>query len=363
MNFSLSFVRVLFVLLSTLFMALYISHAISAPTRTEGLLMGVGVGLLFSLLLVSFDTLFKKLSLRTFNVAIVGIFVGYLMGQSLILLFNSVMDISRLSMLLQTPTIDVIKIGLLLFGTYFGTLTTLRAADEFYLSIPFVKFVPSAHKKKDLLIDFSALSDGRVIDLATTGLLDHQLVIPRFLIKEIYGQTEVGDEMSRSKARRALEVVKKLEGIPHLELRFNDTDFPEVKDLQGKLTRLARLLDANIITSDSSKLQTPYLEGIRTINLHALSSALKPLMQAGELIKIKIQRYGKEPRQGVGYLEDGTMVVVNGGGEYIGELIAAHVLSVKHTSSGRMIFCNVQEEDEEDEEDSPHYITSEREDE
>lgn len=358
MNFSLSFIRILFVLLSTFFMSLYMSHALSI-NRTEGLLIGMGVGFLFGLLLVSFDALFKKLSLRTFNIAIVGIFVGYLMGQSLILLFNSVLEVSRLNLLLQVATVDVIKIALLLFGTYFGTLTTLRAADEFYLSIPFVKFVPTAHKKKDLLIDYSGLADGRVIDLATTGLLDHQLVIPRFLIKEIYGQTEVGDEMNRSKARRALEVVKKMEGIPHLELRFNDTDFPEVKEIQAKLTRLARLLDANIITSDSSKLQTPYLEGIRTINLHALSSALKPLMQAGELIKIKIQRYGKEPRQGVGYLEDGTMVVVNGGGEYIGELIEAHVLSVKHTSSGRMVFCNVYEEDDV----SPQFITAEREDE
>jgi uncharacterized protein YacL len=87
------------------------------------------------------------------------------------------------------------------------------------------------------------------------------------------------------------------------------------------------------------------IEGVRVINLHTLSNALKPLMQAGEHIKIKIQRYGKEPRQGVGYLEDGTMVVVNGGGEYIGEIIDAKVLSVKHTSSGRMIFCNAPDEE------------------
>jgi uncharacterized protein YacL len=160
----------------------------------------------------------------------------------------------------------------------------------------------------------------------------------------------MGDENSKSRARRCLDVAKKLEGISHLELRYNDTDFPEVKDIMGKLVRLARLLDANIMSSDITRVQMSSIEGITVVNMHALSNALKPLMQAGEFIKIKIQRYGKEPRQGVGYLEDGTMVVVNGGGDYIGEIIEARVLSVKHTTSGRMIFCNASEEDG-----MPHY--------
>lgn len=156
--------------------------------------------------------------------------------------------------------------------------------------------------------------------------------------------------MTKSKCRRALESIKKLEVITHLDLRFNDTDFPETADNFAKLTRLARLLDAHLLTADLGRLQMSSIEGIRIINIHALSNALKPLMQAGENIKIKIQRYGKEPRQGVGYLEDGTMVVVNGGGDYIGEVIDARVLSVKHTSSGRMIFCNAEEEDSFDDE-------------
>ena len=150
----------------------------------------------------------------------------------------------------------------------------------------------------------------------------------------------MGDDQTKIKAKRCIETLKKLEDIPTLELRYNDTDFPEIKDQTSKLFRLARLLDANILTADISRVQSASIEGIKIINLHTLSNALKPLMQAGEQIKIKIQRYGKEPRQGVGYLEDGTMVVVNGGGDFIGETIDAQVLSVKHTSSGRMIFCN-----------------------
>lgn len=339
MNISLTFLRLFFVILSIFFMTTFM---LSSPTETAhaNALVGVVLGIIFGFLLIGFDILFKRFNLRSFNIAIVGIFIGYLMGQALVLVFDAVLDISRISIILQPQTLEIIKIALFLFGTYLGTIMTLRSSDELYVSIPFVKFAPSAQKKKDLIIDSSVLSDARIIDLAATGLLDHQLIIPRFIIKELYAFAEIGDEVSKSKARRSLEVIKKLEAVPELDLRFNDTDFPEVKDSHGKLIRLARLLDGNILTADISRIQTASVEGIRIINIHSLSNALKPLMQAGEYIKIKIQRYGKEPRQGVGYLDDGTMVVVNGGGNYIGETIDAKVLSVKHTTSGRMIFCN-----------------------
>jgi len=150
--------------------------------------------------------------------------------------------------------------------------------------------------------------------------------------------------MTKAKARRSLDLIKKLEGLPSLDLRYVDTDFPEIKEPMTKLIRLARFMDTHIITSDINRIQQASIEGVRIINIHMLSNALKPITQAGESITIKIQRYGKEARQGVGYLEDGTMVVVNGGAEFIGETVKAYVLSVKHTSSGRMIFCNAAEE-------------------
>jgi uncharacterized protein YacL len=336
--------RIFFIILSIFFMTTFM---ISIPTGTPGInaILGVLIGIALGFLLVGFDTLFRRFNLRAFNIAIIGIFIGYLMGQALVLVFDAILDISSISIAIQPQTLEIIKIALFLFGTYLGTIMTLRASDELYVSIPFVKFAPTTQKKKDLLIDLSVLSDARMIDLSATGLLDHQLLIPRFIIKELYAQSETGDEISKVKAKRALDVLKKLEAVPHLELRYNDTDFPEVKDITGKLTRLARLLDANILSADITRVQMASIEGIRVINLHALSNALKPLMQTGEFIKIKIQRYGKEPRQGVGYLDDGTMVVVNGGGNYIGDTIDARVLSLKHTTSGRMIFCNAIDEE------------------
>ncbi|HEY2810884.1 MAG TPA: TRAM domain-containing protein [Rhabdochlamydiaceae bacterium] len=335
---------------------------LSSPTGSAhtNALIGIVLGLAFSLLLVGFDMTFKRFNLRSFNIAIVGIFIGYLMGEALVLVLNAVLEISRISIVLQPQTLEIIKISLFLFGTYLGTIMTLRAADELYVSIPFVKFAPTAQKKKDLIIDSSVLSDARIIDVAATGLFDHQIIVPRFIVKDLYAQAEIGDEFTKMKARRSLDVIKKLETITELEIKVNDTDFPDVKDIQGKLVRLARLLDANLLTADISRVQMSFIEGIRIINMHSLSNALKPLMQAGEYIKIKIQRYGKEPRQGVGYLDDGTMVVVNGGGNYIGETIDAKVLSVKHTTSGRMIFCNARDDDGETYTDEHEHLDDER---
>ena len=344
MSISIAFMRILFVVLSIFFMTTFMLSSATGSLHVNALI-GITLGVVFGFLLIGFDIAFKRFNLRSFNIATIGIFIGYLMGQALVLIFDAVLQISRVSIILQPQTLEIIKIALFLFGTYLGTIMTLRASDELYVSIPFVKFSPTTEKKKDLIIDSSVLSDARIIDVSATGLLDHQLVIPRFIIKELYALAEIGDEYSKAKARRSLEVIKKLEAIPELELRFNDTDFPDVKETQGKLLRLARLLDANLLTADISRIQMASIEGIRVINIHTLSNALKPLMQAGEFIKIKIQRYGKEPRQGVGYLDDGTMVVVNGGGNYIGEIIDAKVLSVKHTTSGRMIFCNAVDEE------------------
>jgi uncharacterized protein YacL len=339
MNAALAFTRVLFMVLCIFFMAFYM---VSGPAGYSFGNLGIGIilGAVFGTLLIGFDLLFRRFNLRSFNVAVLGLFFGYLMGQALVLIFSAILEISAASIHLAAPVLEIIEIALFLFGIYLGTLMTLRSSDEIYVSIPFVRFTAIAHKKKDLLVDPSLLSDARIIDLAASGLLDCHLVIPRFAVKDLYASAEATDEHTKMKAKRSLEAIKKLEGMGELELRYNDTDFPEVKDHFSKMIRLARLLDANILTADLSQIQIPSIEGLRFINIHDLSKALKPLMQMGEHIKIKIQRFGKEPRQGVGYLEDGTMVVVNGGGEFIGETVDAQVLSVKHTTSGRMIFCN-----------------------
>lgn len=338
MNLSLLFIRIFFFLLSIFFVTVYMS----ATPITHNITWGLTLGSLLGCLLIGLDVLFKRFNLRSFNIAILGLFFGYLMGQALLLIFGAVLDISSFD--LAPHTLEISKISLFLVGIYLGTLMTLKTSDELYISIPFIRLSPTTHKKKDLLLDYSALADPRLLDLMQTGLLDRQVIIPRFLLKEVYAQSEIGDEGSKIRAKKMLEAIKKLETTPHLDLRFSETDFPDIKDLSNKFVRLARLLDANILSADISRVQSSSFEGIRAINLHALSNAMKPLTQTGEILRIKVQRYGKEPRQGIGYLEDGTMVVINGGGKHLGDTIETRVLSVKHTSAGRMIFCNTRDE-------------------
>lgn len=337
---SLPFIRAFFLFISALFMTAYV---VSISGLSFGsVTIGIISGLLFGALMIGIESIFKSLNLRTFNLIILGLFLGYLMGEAIMLLINTLINASLFS--ISPEIMGFLKTGIFLFSIYFATTLSIKASDELSLSLPFVKFQPTSQKKKDLVCDLSALSDARIIDLASSGLLDNHLIIPRFILKEINAMNENPDEAVKARGRRCLEAIKKLESLPSLNLRYSDTDFQDNKEPLQKLLQLARMLDASIITADLNRVQQPISEGVRVINIHGLSNALKPITQNGELLNIKIQRYGKEPRQGVGYLDDGTMVVVNGGAEYIGDMIKAQVLSVKHTSSGRMIFCNTAEE-------------------
>lgn len=338
MNFSIAFIRIFFVLMSLFFFTAYSVSVAADDNSAIAMIYGLLGGALFAGCLLALELVFKKFNLRAFNLAALGLFFGYLMGEALLLIFNTVIDASLIHVAPETSSL--FKIAMFLFAAYFGMTLTVRASEELYFSIPFIKFKPTQQKKKDIIIENSILSDPRLVDLANSGLLDQQLIMPNFGLKELQAQAEGTDENIRAKARKGLETLKKLESLPGLDMRYADNDFSDIKEIQSKLARLARHLEANIITSEINKIQQSEMEGLKVININFLSHALKPITTAGEHMQIKIQRYGKEPRQGVGYLEDGTMVVVNGGAEFIGETIKALVLSVKHTSSGRMIFCN-----------------------
>ncbi len=339
MHLATVFIRILFSILSLFFMTTYMIHY-PVGSLTMRILTGICLGGTFTLLLLAFEMFFKKCSLRMFNIATIGLFSGYLLGKALVLVFDTVINATSLNLTLNTPVVEVLKISLYLISLYLGTLLAFRFSDEFHIAIPFIKFSQSVHRKKDLLLDAAVLADARIIDFCSHGILNNQLIVPRFLIKELQSNFESSDEGIKSRSKRSIEILKKLETMPSLSLRYSETDFPEIKDLSQKTVRLARLLEANVLTADANRSHTPANDEILFINFFALSNSPKTLTPPGDTITIKIQRYGKEPKQGVGYLEDGTMVVVNNGGEYIGEVIDTQVISVKQTSAGRIIFTN-----------------------
>ncbi len=344
MSTTVIFIRLFFLLISLLFSSAYAVSAMPGGFSPLSVGIGIAIGLVIFGFLLGLERLLRNFELRAFNIAMIGLFFGYLMGQALVLILSAIFTLGQLE---PAPELfSLLRVIIFLFSGYLGMMMTYRAAEELHLSIPFVKFQAATQKKKDFIVDQSALLDTRLIDLAASGLIDNHLVVPRFLLKEFYVNLESLDDSLKARARRGLEVLKKLEGIQSLGLRYVETDFPEIQDLDQKVTRLSRMLNANIITGDQNRIKQSTIEsteGVRLVNINSLANSLKPLSQSGETLEIKIQRYGKEPGQGVGYLEDGTMVVVNGGAGYINKTIKTHVLSVKHTSSGRMIFCNALE--------------------
>ncbi len=337
MNTSFSFIQIVFSILCILFSVNFSMHFFKLEPNWVILGVGIGGGIILTTTLFILQQFLKKCHLRSFNTTVVGLFFGYLMAKTILFTFSGIMGEWEEQYFFPA------RFLVFLFSSYTGISLVMRTEKDIRLSLPFLEFKMTNQKKKDILVDLSILSDPRIIDLASSGLLDHHLIIPRFALKELYTQSENGDEGIRMKSRRSLESIKKLENLPFLDLRYTDTDFPDIKDSMTKLVRLAQLMDTHIITSDINKVQQSSIDGIRIINIQMLSHTLKPITQAGEPIAIKIQRHGKEARQGVGYLEDGTMVVVNGGAEFMDKTIKAYVLSVKQTLSGRMIFCNVSE--------------------
>jgi uncharacterized protein YacL len=339
MNLSLALARSFYFVLCIVVMTLhYMGRGPTGEIDPLLMLMGAFLGGIAGGFLLLVDFALQRFRLRDLLLMSTGLIVGTMLAWILWSILFTALD--HTTLFADEETRALFRTGTILFSTYIGVIFTLRSADEWYLSIPFVRLKPQSGKKRDLLLDISAMTDPRLIDLAASGLLDQQLVIPRALLNDLYENSEQGEEQPRQRARRALETIKKLESMHELGLRFDDTALPKEQDGGDFLSKLARLLNANILSAEASRIQASSTEGVRNISLHSLSNCLKPIMQSGERIEIKIQRHGKEPRQGVGYLEDGTMVVVNGGGDFILQTIPAQVLSVKHTSSGRMIFCN-----------------------
>lgn len=242
-----------------------------------------------------------------------------------------------------TASTELFQIPLFLVGFYWTFSLSLYHLNEKTFSA-FQK-APFSPKAASLLLDHSALFDPRLLDLAATHLLDKRLILPSFILKTIHTLSNDLDESQRLKGKRALEVIKKLEQLPGLELRHDNSSLEDKKELGEQLILLAERLKADILTADTKPFQfSASTSVVHIITFSSLSHAMKPLMQTGEKLVLKIQRQGKEPQQGVGYLEDGTMVVVNNGGLYIGQTIPAYVISSKSTPSGRIIFSNAVEE-------------------
>ena len=229
-------------------------------------------------------------------------------------------------------------LGMVLCYTCISLL--LQTKDDFRFIIPYVEFVKEVKGLKPYVLDTSVIIDGRIADVVDTRILDNQLIMPRFVIAELQAVADSSDRLRRSRGRRGLDILNRLSNTTDVDFKIYDRDLPEFagQPVDLKLVLLAKYLQGKIVTNDYNLNKVARLHGVGVINLNDLANALKPVVLPGENLEVRIVKLGEEAGQGVGYLDDGTMIVVEGGREYINKSVKIAVTSVLQTSAGRMIF-------------------------
>lgn len=246
----------------------------------------------------------------------------------------------------NTPFDRALTFVIFFFSGAFGVYVTLHKRKDISQI-----FLPSSGSKaeargkegskpvfREKIVDTSAIIDGRIADISKTDFLEGKLVVPYFVLKELQAVADSKDPLKRGKGRRGLEILNFLQRESKVEVEIIDKDFPALPDVDSKIIQLAKELKGVILTTDFNLHQLAELQGITALNLNDLANALKPVVLPGEELKVTVIREGKEPGQGVGYLDDGTMIVVDGGSRSVGEELSVSVTGILQTSAGRMIF-------------------------
>jgi uncharacterized protein YacL len=329
---SLWFIRILFLSLCTLS-----GYALSQarPELINGGLWGTMIGFGLGGLLVAIDEMVKGLSLRAFSAATFGLGLGSLAAL--------LIDHSQIFIWVADPkTMWEIRLSLYLSFSYIGMILAMRSnKEDFTLIIPFVRFQSQTKPENEMLLDTSAIIDGRVADLIDGNFLEGRIVVPRFVLKELQRIADSNDPIRRARGRRGLEMLNRIQRSAKIEVKLHEGDFPEEPEIDGKLIRLAKALGAKLFTNDFNLGKVAELQSVPYINLNELAKTLKPVILPGETINLKIVREGKDKGQGVAYLNDGTMVVVNQAQAHIGQQVQAQVQSLLQTGAGVIIFAEI----------------------
>lgn len=326
---TINLLRVLFVTFCAVIGA-NISSAVS-----ENLWPGLVLGLLLGLIVVLADRLLKGVSLRLFSSATFGLLLG--------LIFANLLMASQV-LRYQTETMQwaVRLVVYAIFG-YLGMMLAMRSSrDEFSLIIPYVRFARETTQHEPLVVDTNVIIDGRIADLCATGFLSSTLIVPRFILDELQTLADSHDPTKRERGRRGLEILNQLQRSREMELTVHESTAEDV-DLatDARLVRIAKVLKARLLTNDHALTQVARLERVGVLNLSDLTRALRPSVVAGDELDLHLVKEGREAHQAVGYLADGTMIVVNHARAHVGKTRKVVVASALQTAAGRLIFAEL----------------------
>ena len=295
--------------------------------------MGVAVSF------VILDVLTPRKRIQSISAVYFGLIVGLILSYFLQLAVQPTIE-----MIGERATSELIEGTLTLFTIaicYYCVSTLLQTKDDFRFIIPYMEFSKEVKGARPLVLDTSVIIDGRIADVAETQALDQPFIVPQFVLQELQGIADSSDKLRRNRGRRGLDILNRLQKSETVEIRIYEGDLPEfanVREVDQRLVILAKHLSGKVVTNDYNLNKIARLQGVEVINLNDLANALKPIVLPGELLGVKIIKRGEEQGQGVGYLDDGTMVVAEYGAGHIGEVVRIVVTSVLQTSAGRMIF-------------------------
>jgi len=323
---NLLLVRVLFIL-----SGMVIGYQTAAAGGSE--FIGMAIGALVTIVLIVLEAGLRKVSVSGLSSAVFGLILGLIMAK---------LAGDAFSLFYTDPaTLSMIRVTLTLSFCYLGVVVALRGKDEFNIIIPYVRLRRQDQSGDVILLDTSVIIDGRIVDICKTRFLGGKVIIPKFVLRELQQIADSTDPIKRQRGRRGLEILNTIQKESGMDITIHEQDFSETSEVDAKLVMLAKLLEAKILTVDFNLNRVASIQGIKVLNINELANALKPVVFPGEEMHIKLIKEGKEHNQAVGYLDDGTMVVVEDARRLIGQDVKAVVTSVLQTQAGRMIFTKI----------------------
>jgi uncharacterized protein YacL len=320
---GLHLVRAFFVLISTL-----TGYYCLGSHKFEGVM----IFLFGSIIIIGIEILLSKIPLKKLLLGVGGLIIG---------LVTAIL-LSRFFLLIPIVTQknqELLKFGLYFAFSYLGIMIAIKGVEELGFTLPIL-----GGMKRDeniLVVDTSVLIDGRAYELAKSGFLDYTIIIPKFVVKEMHELSDCSSDLKRQRGRRGLNVLNKMRQDPSLDVKIYDASYPDIEAVDAKLVKLASDLGAAILTNDFNLKKVAEVQNIKVLNLNTLAELMRPKLMSGEEISLKIIKEGKEAGQGVGYLEDGTMVVIENAAKYTGKTIDIIIDSAIQTSTGRIIFAKL----------------------
>jgi len=329
--------RILFIISSIIFTTLYY-----IDVSLQAVIIGGFISAVLALaIIIVIEYVSHTFSTRILLAALLGLFVGLIFSHLLVIAFAS------MPLAISAESKDVAK-ALIYHVISFATMLFFVINNDSISLLDYIIPEKTEEGKESgiayKILDTSVIIDGRIADICDTGFIEGILVIPNFVLNELQMIADSADSIKRNRGRRGLDILNKMQKDQTIMVKISDMDFPEIHEVDAKLVKMAKVMKAMVITNDFNLNKVAEFHGVKVLNINQLSNALKPIVLPGEEMKVALIKEGKDSNQAIGYLDDGTMVVVENGRRRLGHEVDVIVTSVLQTTAGRMIFARIRED-------------------